>query len=262
MLQRDVFADITAEAEAIDELVTGIDESDWTRSTPAPGWTVADQVAHLTFVFTLAGTAASDAAAFEAMVASAGNDFGAAVNNALKLFEGDPPELLLGKWRATRDQAIKSLTAVPADQTVPWLVRPLPPSVLAGAGLMEAFAHGQDIADGLGVTREYTDRIWTLAWFATLTWDFGYQARDRTPPDVQFRYELTAPSGELWTFGPEDSEQRITGPATDFCLLVTRRRHRDDLALTATGADADQWLDIAQAFRGAPGAGRRPGQFS
>jgi hypothetical protein len=47
----------------------------------------------------------------------------------------------------------------------------------------------------------------------------------------------------------------------DFCLLVTRRRHPDDLAVTATGTDAEQWLDIAQCYRGSPGEGRAPGQF-
>ena len=60
----------------------------------------------------------------------------------------------------------------------------------------------------------------------------------------------------LWAWGPEDAEQRVTGPAYDFCLLVTQRRHRDDLALEATGTDADKWLDIAQAFAGPSGGGR------
>jgi hypothetical protein len=48
----------------------------------------------------------------------------------------------------------------------------------------------------------------------------------------------------------------------DFCLLVTQRRHRADLAVAASGARADRWLDLAQAFAGPPGAGRRPGQFA
>lgn len=39
-------------------------------------------------------------------------------------------------------------------------------------------------------------------------------------------------------------------------------RHRADLTLTATGAEADRWLDQAQAFRGPAGPGRRPGQFA
>jgi enediyne biosynthesis protein E11 len=260
--ERDVIADLTAEAEEVDKLVAGIDAVDWDRPTPAPQWTVANQIAHLAFIFRLAGTAASDPELFTAMTAKAAENFEAAVNGALREFAGDPPAVLLRKWRAARDSAISALAAVPPDQVVPWLVRPLPPAVLACAGIMECFGHGQDIADALGVRRERTDRLWHLAWFATLTWDFGYQSRGLTPPDVQFRYELTAPSGTVWDFGPANAEQRITGPAEDFCLLVTRRRHRDDLEVKAVGDDADAWLDIAQAYRGPAGEGRRPGQFS
>ena len=145
---------------------------------------------------------------------------------------------------------------------MPWLVRPLPPAILACAGIMENFAHGQDIADTLGVQREATDRLRHLVGFAVLVWDFGYQSRGLTPPEEQFRFEITAPSGELWAFGPQDAAQKIARPAVDFCLLVTRRRHRDDLAVTAIGADADRWLDIAQAYRGPAGPGRTPGQFA
>lgn len=90
--------------------------------------------------------------------------------------------------------------------------------------------------------------------------DLGYESHGLTPPAAPFRFELTAPSGEPWTIGREDA-QTISGPAHDFCLLVTRRRHRDDLALTAAGEDAEQWLDIAQTYRGPAGEGRKPGQF-
>jgi enediyne biosynthesis protein E11 len=259
--QRDVIADLTAEAEAVETLVAGLDTADWARPTAAPGWTVANQIAHLAFIFRLAGTAAADPELFTAMAAKASSNFEGAVNAALDEYRGDPPEVLLSRWRAERDFSIKALTAVPAGQLVPWLVRPLPAPVLACAGMMELFAHGQDIADALGVSRTPDDRLWHIALFATLVWDFGYQSRGLTPPDVQFRYELTAPSGAVWEFGPADAEQRITGPAEDFCLLATRRRHRDDLALTAVGDDADRWLDIAQAYRGPAGDGRRPGQF-
>jgi uncharacterized protein (TIGR03084 family) len=256
-----VIADLTAEAAELDALISGLAAADWQRPTPAPGWTVAHQIAHLAFIFRLAGTAAGDPTLFAAMTASAAADFEAAVNGALAEYLGEPPEVLLSRWRDERDTAIKALAAVPAGELVPWLVRPLPAPVLGCAGMMELFAHGQDVADALGATHPRTDRQWHVAWFATLTWDFGYQARGLTPPDVQFRYELTAPSGALWTFGPADAEQRITGPAADFCLLATRRRHRADLAVRAVGPDAEAWLDIAQAYRGPAGEGRRPGQF-
>ncbi|HEX3783185.1 MAG TPA: hypothetical protein VHX38_26255 [Pseudonocardiaceae bacterium] len=38
-----------------------------------------------------------------------------------------------------------------------------------------------------------------------------------------------------------------TGSAGDFCLLVTRRRHRNDLQLAEKGAEASAWPDIAKA---------------
>lgn len=257
-----VFSDLAAEAEAVDRLVAGIDASQWELPTPAPGWTIANQVAHLAFIFRLAGTAASDPEAFAALTAAAANDFDGAVNAALADYADDSPEVLLARWRAERDACVEALAAVPEGQTVPWLVNPLPAVVLACAGIMELFAHGQDIADALGVRREATDRLGHLVIFAVLTKDFGYQSRGLTPPDSQFRFEITAPSGEVWAYGPEDATQRITGPAEDFCLLVTRRRHRDDVAVTAIGEDADHWLDIAQAYRGPAGAGRAPGQFA
>ncbi|HEX6358907.1 TIGR03084 family metal-binding protein [Actinophytocola sp.] len=261
MTQRDVIADFTAVAKEFEGLVAGLDGDGWRLPTPAPGWTVSHQVAHLAFIFRLAGTAASDPELFGAMAAKAATNFEAAVNAANEEYLGGPPEVLLSRWRDERDTAIKALAAVPAGQVVPWLVRPLPPAVLCCAGMMELFGHGQDIADAIGVTRVHTDRLWHVAWFTTLTWDFGYQARGLTPPETQFRFELTAPSGTTWEFGPADAEQRITGPAEDLCLLATRRRHRDDLALSAVGADAEKWLDIAQAYRGPAGEGRRPGQF-
>jgi uncharacterized protein (TIGR03084 family) len=128
--------------------------------------------------------------------------------------------------------------------------------------MMELFGHGQDIYDTLSIRREPTDRLRTLVAFAVRTWDFGYQARGLATPDTEFRFEITGPAGDVWTFGPEDAANRVTGPAMDFCLLVTRRRHPEDLAITGHGADAAEWVDIAQAYRGPSGAGRTAGQFS
>ncbi|GAA3071209.1 TIGR03084 family metal-binding protein [Streptosporangium carneum] len=259
---QDVISDVTTEGEEVDRLVAGLDAAGWALPTPAPGWTIKHQIAHLIFIFRLAGLAASDPETFKALAAGAGKDFNGAVNAALEEYLNDPPETLFARWQAEREASLKALAAVPEDQTVPWLVRPLPPAVLASAGYMELFGHGQDIADALGVRREPTDRIRHLVGFAVLTKEFGYLSRGLTPPQEEFRFELTSPSGERWEFGPEDAAQRITGPAHDFCLLVVRRRHRDDLALTASGAEADRWLDIAQAYRGPAGAGRSPGQFA
>jgi hypothetical protein len=51
-----------------------------------------------------------------------------------------------------------------------------------------------------------------------------------------------------WAYGPVAAADRVSGSLEDFCLLVTNRRHREDLALFASGPVAEQWLGIAQVF--------------
>jgi uncharacterized protein (TIGR03084 family) len=128
---------------------------------------------------------------------------------------------------------------------------------LATARLMETWAHGTDIADALGVRRQPTGRLRHVAHLGVRTRDFAFSVRQLPPPTDPFRVELTAPDGSIWTWGPEEATQTVTGPALDFCLLVVQRIHRGDTALTAVGADASRWLDTAQAFAGPAGAGRQ-----
>jgi uncharacterized protein (TIGR03084 family) len=117
---------------------------------------------------------------------------------------------------------------------------------------METWAHGQDVADALGVTRQPTARLKHVAHLGVLTRDYAYTLQGETPPASPFRVELTAPNGQTWTWGPADAAQRVRGPALDFCLRVTQRRHRDELSLESDGPDATYWLGIAQAFAGVP----------
>ena len=133
---------------------------------------------------------------------------------------------------------------------------------MATARLMETWAHGQDVADTLGLARAPTARLRHVAHIGARTRDFAYLLNGRRVPAEQFRVELSAPDGELWAWGPAAAAQRVTGPALDFCWLVTQRRHRSDLALRAEGAEADEWLGIAQAFAGPPGTGRGPAAAS
>ena len=72
---------------------------------------------------------------------------------------------------------------------------------------------------------------------------------------------LDAPDGSQWEWD-EAGTDSVRGPALDFCLVVTQRRHRDDTALEVDGDAAQEWISIAQAFAGAPGNGRKPGQFA
>jgi len=257
-----VIAALVADGDEFDRMLSSLSDAEWDLPTPAPGWTIKHQVAHLIATFRIAGLAARDPQAFIAMASRLSDDFEANVNASMNPFLGDEPSALKEKLHYELGGASDALARVPADSVVPWLVRPLPPAILASAGMMELFGHGQDVADTVGYRRTHTDRLGYLVGFAVRVWDFGYLARNLATPDVEFRFEITSPSGQLWTFGPADAAQRITGPAVDFCQLVTRRRHHLDLGVTATGPDANYWLEIAQAYRGPAGEGRQPSQFA
>ena len=169
---------------------------------------------------------------------------------------------LLGNWRADRRRLVDACP----DR------RPEGPRAVVRTGdgrrsfitarLMETWAHGQDVVDALGAERPPTDRLRHVAHIGVGARPFSYVANGREPNPAPIRVELVGPHGDDWTWGPDDAADRVTGPALDFCLLVTQRRHRDDVAVVADGAAADEWLDIAQSFAGPPGEGRRPGQFS
>lgn len=255
-----VFDDLAAEGEDLDRLVGDLPDEQWSRPTPAPGWTIAHQVAHLAWTDDKSLLAVTDLEGFAAEVARATVRLGEYVEEGAGAGPATSPAVLLERWRGARTALLDALRQVPAGHKIPWYGPPMSAASMATARIMETWAHGLDVADTLGVSREPTARLRHISRLAVRTRDYAYLVRDETPPAEQFRVEVTGPDETLWTFGPEGASQRVTGPAVDLCLLATQRRHRADLALHAEGPDADHWLDIAQAFAGLPGAGRQPGE--
>ncbi|MEU8524479.1 TIGR03084 family metal-binding protein [Streptomyces sp. NPDC048629] len=253
-----VLDDLRSESEEVDRLVATLDDAGWATPTPAPGWTIAHQIAHLAWTDRAALLAATDADAFAAETEKALADPGGFVDQGAEEGAALPPAELLAQWREGRERLQDVLRAAPPGSRFPWYGPPMSALSMGTARLMETWAHGQDIADALGVVRRPTARLRHVAWIGLRARDYAYLVRGLTPPAAPFRIELTGPDGEQWAYGPEDAAQRITGPALDFCLLVTQRVHRADTALVAHGGDAEQWLDIAQAFAGPAGPGRTP----
>ncbi|MFI8938080.1 TIGR03084 family metal-binding protein [Streptomyces syringium] len=256
----DVLADLRAEGEELDGLVGGLTAGDWQRTTPAPGWTVAHQIAHLAWTDERAVQSAVDPEGFAREAEKALASPETFVDEAARAGAEVPPGELLARWRAGRAELARVLAAMPTTAELPWYGTAMSTTSMATGRLMETWAHGQDVTDALGARRVPTDRLRHVARMGVRARDYAYAVRGLPVPTEAFRVELLAPDGRtLWTYGPDDAAQRVTGPALDFCLLATQRAHRADLALRATGPDADRWLDIAQAFAGPPGAGRAPG---
>jgi uncharacterized protein (TIGR03084 family) len=251
-----LLADLRTETAELDALVARLDERGWALPTPAPGWSIAHQVAHLAWTDELAVLAATDPDAFAALLEQALAVPDRFVDDGAAAGARMAPADLLERWRTGRTRLADCLTALPPGTRLAWMGPPMSASSMATARLMETWAHGLDVADALGVSRPPTVRLRHVAWLAVRTRDFAFAVHGRPAPRAEFRVELAAPDGSTWTFGPAEAEQSVTGPALDLCLLATQRRHRSDLALTAVGPDADAWLDLAQAFAGPPGTGR------
>ncbi|WP_030380347.1 MULTISPECIES: TIGR03084 family metal-binding protein [unclassified Streptomyces] len=254
-----VFDDLHDEGEELDRLVAGLPGERWGGATPAPGWSIAHQIAHLAWTDRSALVAVTDPDGFGPLVEQALAAPDAFVDRGAEEGAARPPDALLAHWREGRAALQKALRAAPPGARFPWYGPPMSAASMATGRLMETWAHGQDVADALGVTRTPTDRLRHVVRIGVRARDYSFMAHRLTPPAEEFRVEVVAPGGALWTYGPEDAAQRVTGAALDLCLLVTQRAHRADLALRAEGADADRWLDIAQAFAGPPGTGRAPG---
>ncbi|MER7163064.1 TIGR03084 family metal-binding protein [Streptomyces lydicus] len=253
-------ADLRAESEELDALVAGLPAGRWAQPTPATGWTVAHQIAHLEWTDRQALLSATDPDAFARAAQQALATPLTFVDEAAEEGAKLPPAVLLARWREGRDALQRALAAHPAGAKLPWYGPPMSVASMATARLMETWAHGQDVADALGVARRPTARLRHIARIGVRTRDFAYATHQLTPPEEEFRIELRAPDGSLWEYGPAGAAQRVTGSALEFCLLVTQRAHRDDLpSLRAEGAEAERWLGIAQAFAGPPGKGRAPG---
>jgi uncharacterized protein (TIGR03084 family) len=241
-----ITADLAAEHESLDAVVRDRPDADWDVPTPAPGWAVRDQIAHLRYFDATAVQAATDPDAFgrttEALLA-AGPD--AALEPSRSLSPGE----LLAAWRKGRAELLEVLAMAARS--------------FATARLMETWAHGQDVVDALVVTREPTDRLRHVAHIGVRARPFSYAVRGMELPTGEVHVALDPPgSGEPWTWNDPAAPDRVTGPALDFCLVVTQRRHPADTQLTVDGPLATEWIAIAQAFAGPPGAGRRPGQFA
>src|SRR6059058_3480128 len=151
--------DLQGEHADLDALVSGADMS---KPSAAAGWTVGDCVGHLWFFDREATTALRDPVAFQAGVEQIARDpegyMAGTLDQARALGDALP-----SKAREQRAALLAALRSADPGTKVPWYGPPMSPASFATARLMEYWAHGQDIADGIGVTRQPTSRLRHIA---------------------------------------------------------------------------------------------------
>lgn len=258
----EVLADLLAEQEALDAVVAPLTAEQFALPTPSPRWTVADQLAHLTYFDGTAAQAITDPEGFTASIhalleSARGGDEGMD-EFTLGAWRHLPPAELLAAWRANRATLAEAAATLADDTRVAWYGPSMGAKSFLTARLMEVWAHGQDIVDAVGASRPATDRLRHIAQLGSITRKWSYLNRGMEVPEGEVVVTLTSPSGETWTFGDEGAIDSISGSAEDFCLVVTQRRHLDDTDLVVTGDVARDWMVHAQAFAGPPTDGPSP----
>lgn len=253
--------DLAAESDELLVRLRSLTEAQWDLDTPADGWTIRDQISHLAFFDETGTLAATDAEAFAAStraLMSAPDPMSIPQARGRVLAVDD----VLDWFETVRAQMISTFRGLDGATRLPWYGPPMSATSFATARLMETWAHGQDVIDALGVARAPSARLKHIAHIGVRARPFSFATNGRSVPEGAIRVSLEAPDGSLWTWNndaPEDNS--VTGNAHEFCLVVTQRRHLADTGLVVRGALAQAWMAIAQAFAGAPGTGRQPGQF-
>ena len=242
--------DLKKEHAALDAIVADLSEDAWDTITPFNDWSIRQEISHVAYFDGTARLAATDPEAFNQHLED--------LLNHLEVFDeyttgygmGLSVIQLLEHWRRERAALLAALEGLDPKDRLPWYGPTMSAKSFATARLMETWAHGQDVFDALGILRPATDRLYHIAAIGFITFKWSYTTNQMEAPDVPIRVELTGPSGQNWTWGPEEAENRVSGSAEDFCLVVTRRRHVDDTDIKTEGDVAAQWISIAQAFAG------------
>ena len=104
-----LLGDLADEGDELDRLVAGLDDTGWATPTPAEGWTVAHQVAHLCWTDEVALLAVADDGSFDRVLEDAMADIDNFVDRGAEEIAALDPPALLDRWRAGRTALVAAL---------------------------------------------------------------------------------------------------------------------------------------------------------
>lgn len=228
-------------------MVSGLDEAGWKTPSACAGWSVADVVLHM---------AQTDEMAIASVEDRMGEFLAGFPPTATSIDEG--AELMVQaertsgaaafeRWQSRSSELRALFAACDPSARLNWVAGTLSARTLATTRMTECWIHTGDIASGLGVAREPTDRtrhIARLAW-RTLPYAFTLNGREMSGPVA---FELTGPDGAEWSFSSGDPLTVVRGPALDLCMVAARRWKPADTALSGEGPDFDAVLDVVRTY--------------
>ncbi|MBO9395527.1 TIGR03084 family protein [Shimia sp. R9_2] len=252
--------DFLAESETLHAAIADLSDAELRMTTQFKDWSIEDVLVHLHFWNIAADLSATDEAALQKQVG--------AVMASLKdtgSMRGAENEAITERGTALRSLWINKVREMARrwrDMDPKARLSWVGPSMSARSSItarqMETWAHGFEIFDLLGKTRAEADRIKNIVVLGVNTFGWSHQVHSLPVPEAMPKLSLTAPSGDIWSFG-EDTENTISGSAVDFAAVVTQTRAFADTSLIATGNVAQTWMANAQCFAGPPETPPAPG---
>lgn len=242
----DVFSALKAQTDRLNDILSKLDDEQWSAPSLCPGWSVCDVVLHL--AQTEEGVAATIAGSDMVIPSEGASNIDEAMEHWVRAERGASPQEVHARWNDARTKALGALRAADPATPLTWAAAPLRPKTLATTRLSEHWIHTMDVAEPLGIDNPDTDDISHLAWLAVKTVPYAFARAGRDdPPSV--RAELAAPSGAEWRFGPEDAECVIAGPASEFVRVAARRiPPAEARALTARGDKAEVVMELVRTY--------------
>ncbi|MEM7745579.1 MAG: TIGR03084 family metal-binding protein [Pseudomonadota bacterium] len=254
--------DFVAESEALHALIADLPSDAFATETAFKRWTVDQILQHLHYFNRMAVLSLTQPDAFRAeyaRFAEGRKADGSMLGITNRLLGGLSGPQLRDAWLAQVRDIEAPFRAADPKARVPWAGPDMSVRSAITARLMETWAHGQAIWDVLGRRRKDTDSIRNIAHLGVATFGWSFRNRGEPVPDKMPHVSLDAPSGATWEWGEPNADERVTGPATDFCQVVAQTRNIADVGLTVTGPVAARWMAIAQCFAGPPEDPPAPG---
>ncbi|SFS96242.1 maleylpyruvate isomerase family mycothiol-dependent enzyme [Saccharopolyspora flava] len=144
-----------AEWNALNELLTGLDDAQWEKDTALPGWRVRDVAAHLIGTeLLLSGEPTPESGNDVASYPHVHNDIGARNERYVEHFRQQSHEAVLAKFREITASRLASLRAMPDEEFHAPAMTPAGEATYSRfmrIRVFDCWMHEQDIRDAVGL---------------------------------------------------------------------------------------------------------------
>jgi uncharacterized protein (TIGR03084 family) len=240
---REILSDLVAEEQALDQLLQKVAIRDWTRRPSPDAWSIQDIVAFLASsegfalrVLEEGRTPLTESESYSSLeeYATTGIERGRSMR----------PQDVIEWWRAARAGVVDALSRMNRSRRIPWFVGDIAAQTFATARLAETWAYGLDVQSIAEMSMEDTPRLRHIAWLAWRSLPYAFKKAGHAYSPV--RLEVIGPGYAKWVHGPDETDQRIKGPAGEWCRVAVRRMTPSQTTLRAEGEVAELALRIAR----------------